>query len=103
MWILYPPVPARNATHSVAGGALNRFMFYTYVLRSFKDGKFYIGFSNNLKRRLSEHNKGLVDSTKNRRPLELVYYEACLNEKKAIEREKKLKTGFGRSYLKRRI
>jgi cell division protease FtsH len=42
-------------------------------------------------------------STKHRRPLELVYYEACNNKKKAIEREKTLKTGFGRLYLKRRI
>ncbi len=78
-------------------------MFYTYVLKSKKDDKLYIGFSSNLKRRLEEHNKGLVGITKNRRPFELVYYEACCNEKKAIEREKILKTGFGRSYLKKRI
>jgi putative endonuclease len=78
-------------------------MFYTYVLKSEKDGELYIGFSSNLKNRVREHNKGLVEITKNRRPLKLVYYEACVNEKKAIEREKSLKTGFGRSYLKRRI
>ena len=83
------------------GRAIN--MFYTYVLKSKKDDNLYIGFSSNLKKRLNEHNKGLVGITKNRRPLELVYYEACRDEKKAIEREKVLKTGFGRSYLKRRM
>jgi len=78
-------------------------MFYTYVLKSLKDGEFYIGFSNDLKKRFSEHNKGLVDATKSRRPFELVYYEACLSKDKAISREKSLKTGFGRTYLKKRI
>ncbi len=78
-------------------------MFYTYVLKSKKDDKLYIGFSSDLKNRLQEHNRGLVEATKGRIPLEIVYYEACLNEKKAIEREKILKTGFGRLYLKKRI
>ncbi len=78
-------------------------MFYTYVLKSKKDGELYIGFSSDLKKRLEEHNKGLVDITKHRRPFELVYYEACSNKEKALAREKSLKTGFGRSYLKRRI
>jgi len=78
-------------------------MFYTYVLKSLKDDKLYIGFSENLKKRLNEHNKGLVEATKPRRPLTLVYYEVCLNKEKAIEREKSLKTGFGRAYLKRRL
>ena len=78
-------------------------MFYTYVLKSKKDRELYIGWSNDLKERVLEHNKGLVDATKYRLPMELVYYEACLNEKSAIAREKQLKTGFGRAYLKRRI
>ena len=78
-------------------------MFYTYVLKSKKDSELYIGFSSDLKKRLLEDNKGLVESTKSRRPFKIVYYEACLEEKKAIEREKVLKTGFGRLYLKRRI
>ncbi len=49
------------------------------------------------------HLSGLVQSTKNRLPMKLVYYEACISQKKAIEREKALKTGFGRNYLKNRI
>jgi putative endonuclease len=78
-------------------------MFYTYVLKSLKDNNLYVGFSKDLKNRLNEHNKGLVPATKNRRPLKIVYYEACLNYNKAVEREKSLKTGFGKAYLKRRI
>ena len=78
-------------------------MFYTYVLKSLKDDKLYIGFSENLKSRLKEHNSGLVTATKNRIPLKLVYYEACLVKEKAIKREKELKVGFGRAYLKRRL
>lgn len=78
-------------------------MFYTYVLRSECDGKLYVGWTADLKRRLSEHNSGLVESTKYRKPLVCVYYEACGNRNDAISREKQLKTGFGRAYLKRRI
>ena len=78
-------------------------MFYTYVFKSLKKDQLYIGFSKDLKNRLKEHNNGFVSSTKNLRPLKVVYYEACLSYSKAVEREKSLKTGFGRSYLKRRI
>jgi len=78
-------------------------MFFTYVLRSKKDNKLYVGFTKDLEKRLENHNKGLVDSTKNRMPLEIVYYEACLNKEKAIRREKYFKTGFGRKFLKSRI
>lgn len=78
-------------------------MFYTYVLKSKKDNDLYIGFTDNLKKRFAEHNRGLVDATKYRIPFILVYYEACLAEKKAIQREKYFKTGFGRRFLESRI
>jgi len=78
-------------------------MYYTYVLKSKKDQKLYIGFCNDLKQRFKEHNEAKVDATKHRRPLELIYYEACKNKYDAILREKSLKSGFGRAYLKRRI
>ena len=78
-------------------------MFYTYVLKSKVDKKLYIGWTNNLKNRIKEHNNGKVNSTKQRKPLELIYYEACLRKEDAINREKSLKTGFGRAYLKNRI
>jgi len=77
--------------------------FYTYVLKSLKDNNLYVGWTNNLKHRFLKHNAGKVLSTKNRRPLKLIYFEACLNKEKAIEREKALKSGFGRAYLKRRL
>jgi len=78
-------------------------MIYTYVLKSELDGKLYIGWTNDLRHRLKEHNSGKVTATKSRVPLKLIYYEACLIEKLAIQREKQLKTGFGRAYLKRRL
>lgn len=78
-------------------------MYYTYILKSKKDGLLYIGFTKNLKKRFSNHNKGLITATKARKPLELVYYEACLSKEKAIKREKYFKTGFGRRFLKSRI
>lgn len=78
-------------------------MFYTYVLRSLKDGNLYIGWTSGLKNRFQIHNQGKVEATKYRIPLELIYYEACTNKELAISREKQLKTGFGRAYLKRRL
>lgn len=67
-------------------------MYYVYVLRSEIDNNLYVGYSNNLKNRLQQHKKGLVTSTKNRRPLKLIYYEACLNQQDTTHREKYLKT-----------
>ena len=78
-------------------------MFYTYVLQSLQDRKLYVGFCDDLKVRVQKHNKGLVLATVNRRPLKLIYYEACLKRQDAIKREKALKTGYGRAYLKRRL
>lgn len=77
--------------------------FYTYVLLSLKDNKLYVGWTDDLFSRINEHNKGLVLSTKDRRPFKLIYYEACLTREKAIKREKYFKTGFGRRFLKSRI
>jgi putative endonuclease len=78
-------------------------MYYTYVLQSLKDKKFYTGFTANLKLRFEQHNKGLVKSTEVRRPVELIYYEACLDQRDAIKREKYLKTYHGKVFLKRRL
>jgi len=77
--------------------------FYTYVLKSLKDGNLYIGWTKDLNRRLKRHLKGKVKATRGRRPLMLVYFEACLSKKKALAREKYFKTGFGRRFLKSRI
>jgi putative endonuclease len=78
-------------------------MFYTYVIQSKKDKRFYTGFTKDLRKRFYEHNSGKVHSTKNRSPFELIYYEACLNEQDAIAREKYLKSGMGKRYLKNRL
>lgn len=78
-------------------------MYYTYVLKSEKDGKFYTGYTRDLKLRFEKHKKGLVESTKDRRPLILIYYEACLNQQDATHREKYLKTYHGKMFLKNRL
>ncbi|MFA5103848.1 MAG: GIY-YIG nuclease family protein [Candidatus Margulisiibacteriota bacterium] len=78
-------------------------MFITYVLRSLKDGKLYTGFTGDLEARVKLHNDGFVKATNSRRPFKLIYYEACEAKSDAMNREKQLKTGFGRAYLKRRI
>jgi len=66
-------------------------MFYMYILKSLKDDKLYIGSTNNLRRRLEEHNSGLNKSTKTRSPFNLIYYEAYTNEEDARHREHNLK------------
>lgn len=79
-------------------------MFYVYILKSKKDNNCYIGSTNNLERRINEHNSALVFSTKLRTPFELIYYEAYRSEVDARYREKNLKVR-SRAYaqLKRRI
>jgi putative endonuclease len=76
---------------------------YVYVLRSAKDGQFYVGLTRDLRARLQAHNKGQVPSTKLRVPLELIYWEGCLNESDAAQREKYLKTAWGKRYIKGRL
>lgn len=77
--------------------------YYTYLLRSLKDRRFYTGSTIDLRKRFKDHNEGKIVSTKSREPLELIYYEACLNEQDARAREKYLKSGMGKRYLKNRL
>ena len=77
--------------------------FYIYILESLKDGGRYIGYTNNLKRRLEEHKKGLSFTTKHRLPFKLVYFEGCLNEQDAKRREHYLKTTQGRRFIGLRL
>jgi len=76
---------------------------YVYVLQSKKDGKFYTGFTRDLRKRLEQHQTGKTTSTKGRGSLALIYYEASRNEDDAFSRERYLKTGMGKRYLKNRI
>lgn len=78
-------------------------MVYTYVLESKKDGRWYTGSTRDLRKRFQDHNLGVVESTKERGPFMLIYYEACLNEQDARAREKYLKSGMGKRYLKNRL
>ncbi|MBI5220980.1 MAG: GIY-YIG nuclease family protein [Candidatus Liptonbacteria bacterium] len=75
-------------------------MHYIYVLYSLKDHGFYIGKSDDLKQRIVSHNSGSVLSTRNRRPLKLIHYEAFLFPSDATAREKYLKSGYGRQQLR---
>ena len=77
--------------------------FYTYILISEKDNNFYYGFTKNLKLRIEQHNNGEVQSTKYRRPLRLIYFEACLNKKDALKRENYFKTYYGSMFIKNRL
>ena len=76
---------------------------YVYVLRSLRDKQFYVGLTRNLSARLQAHNNGLVNSTKKRIPFELVYWEGRRNESDAAQRERYLKTAWGKRYIKTRI
>jgi len=78
-------------------------MYYVYVTISEKDGKLYTGSTDDLKRRLAEHSAGYSKSTMNRRPLTLIYYEACLMESDARKRERYLKSGMGKKYIHNRL
>jgi putative endonuclease len=76
---------------------------YVYVLRSVKDGGFYIGYSANLRKRFDEHATGDSFATSYRRPWRLIYYEAYLDQADALGRERYLKSGSGRRFLQRQL
>lgn len=78
-------------------------MYYVYILRSRKDENLYTGFTSDLRRRLREHREGNTPSTKDRRPLELIYYEAYLLEEDARAREIYLKTSMGKRVIKKQL
>lgn len=77
--------------------------YYVYILESLKDGKKYTGYTSNLPLRFEAHQAGKVESTKDRRPLKLIYFEGCLNQQDATKREKYLKTHYGKMFLGNRL
>ena len=77
--------------------------YFVYILQSLRDKLFYIGLTNNLNRRLSEHQNGRNISTRNRRPLKLIFYEAYLNKEDAERRERYFKSTKGKTTLKQLI
>lgn len=78
-------------------------MYYTYVIESQKSHRWYTGSTNDLRKRLKQHNEGKSTWTKSYVPWDLIYYEACLNEEDTRSREKYLKSGMGKRYLKNRL
>jgi putative endonuclease len=78
-------------------------MWFAYALQSKRDGWLYIGMTSDVDRRLEEHNRGYNRSTRPRVPFELVYIEACDSREEARSREKFLKTGKGREFLRARL
>jgi len=78
-------------------------MFYVYVLRSKKNGRFYIGSTKDIKKRLAEHNSGKNKATRYIRPLELLYTEQYPTRSDALKRERCLKMGQGRTWLEKKL
>ncbi|HEY4505507.1 MAG TPA: GIY-YIG nuclease family protein [Candidatus Paceibacterota bacterium] len=78
-------------------------MYYTYILKSKKNGRLYTGSTNDLRKRLKQHNEGKSTFTKRDKPYEIIYYEACMNESDARSRELQLKSGNGKRYLRNRL
>ena len=78
-------------------------MYYTYAMYSKTENKFYIGYTDNIDRRIDEHITLKTLSSKRIKNLIPVYYEACMSKKDARCRELQLKTGFGRGYLRKRL
>lgn len=77
--------------------------YYTYLLQSLRSNKWYTGYTKDLRNRFMEHQNNRSTYTKGRGPFKLIYYEACLSEFDAKAREKYLKSGMGRRYLRNRL
>lgn len=78
-------------------------MWYVYILQSKRDNDWYIGMTDDLRKRFALHNKGKVFATRLRYPFVLVYYEAHQHKNDAAARERFLKTGWGRGWIKRTL
>ncbi len=74
--------------------------YYVYSIRSIKSNQIYVGITKNLENRIKDHNLGRTKSTKYYRPWVLFYSEELTSRIAAREREKKLKSGFGKEFLK---
>jgi putative endonuclease len=78
-------------------------MYYVYIIKSERNERFYTGYTSNLRKRLWQHNNGKSTYTKSGGPWKVIYYEASLDEEDARSREKYLKSGMGKRYLRNRI
>lgn len=78
-------------------------MFYTYVIESKKSERWYTGSTDDLRKRFNQHDTGKSTWNKHAMPWRLIYYEACLDERDARSRERYLKSGMGKRYLKKKL
>jgi len=78
-------------------------MFYVYVLKSLKYGNRYVGSTNNINKRLREHNAGKCKYTKGRMPWILIYQEEFKTRSESMQREELLKSGQGRRFLDEKL
>ena len=76
---------------------------YVYILRSHKDGRWYTGYTQDLRMRIAQHDAGHTLSTSSRGPWQLIYYEASIDPDDARARERYLKSGMGKRYIKNRL
>lgn len=97
-WGDYPAFAGRPAN----AGRIQT-MYYVYILISSKDGRFYVGSTKDLSRRLEEHRSGKVDSTRHRRPLKLIGYEVYKFKQEALQRERYLKSSDARKEFRIRF
>lgn len=90
----------QNQSFCTTGFVITANMYFVYILYSHKDGKLYLGYTSDIRERITTHQKGLVTTTKNRLPIQLIGYEAFLSQSDAKRREKYLKGSHGRQQLK---
>ena len=103
--ILSPPISCNRATTSPVRDLRAKAMpfYYVYVLVSGKDGNWYTGYTVDLRARLKQHQEGKSRSTQSRGPWTLIYYEASVDVEDARARERYLKSGMGKRYLRNRL
>ena len=95
--------PTRRSSVEWDRAALRTAMHDTYILRSSRDGEMYTGTTSDLRSRLTLHENGRIPSTALRRPLTLVYHEACRSVDDPFRRERYLRTGKAKRYIRNRL
>jgi putative endonuclease len=93
-------VPAAGREHLTERFKISNVKFYTYVLRSINFERNYVGFTSNIEERIKQHNSGKTKSTRPYKPWELLFCEEHNSKEEALDREKWLKSGIGREYIK---
>jgi putative endonuclease len=78
-------------------------MYYVYILKSLKDGSYYVGSTRDIEERLQRHNQGRSKYTKNKRPWELIYSEAHSDRSSALKREQEIKQHKRSTYIEQLV